>query len=93
MFASAGLNTNSGDLILKVVNRGDKTESLDINLGGIYRKGVCTEISAASPMDENSFTQPDKIAPEVSALPACNGSSCNHAFSPYSVTVLRWSKN
>lgn len=93
LFAAAGLNTNSGDLILKVVNRGDMTECLAINLGGNYREGVCTEISAASPMDENSFTQPDKIAPKVSALPACNGSSCNHAFSPYSVTVLRWSKN
>ena len=95
LFASAGLKKDSGDLILKVVNRGGQPESLDIQLPGLtgkLSKGTCAEVSAASPTDENSFAQPEKISPKVGALPAFSQGS-NHVFPPYSVTVLRWSKN
>ncbi len=94
LFACAGLVKDSGDLILKVVNRGDQPERLDINLSGLagqYAKGVCTELSATSMGDENSFDHPDRIAPKVDELPSFSG-RCKHVFPPYSVTVLRWSK-
>jgi alpha-L-arabinofuranosidase len=96
LFAAAGLRTNSDDLILKVVNRGSQPESVNINLSGLtgkYAKGVCTELCAASPTEENTFAQPEKIAPKLSALPAYSGEGCVHTFPPYSVTVLRWFKN
>jgi len=95
LFAAAGLKKDSGDLILKIVNRGSRSEGLNINLPGLaekYSKGACTELSAESPTDENSFAQPKKISPKVSTLPAFS-QGCNHIFPPYSVTVLRWSKN
>ncbi len=94
LFACAGLVKDSGDLILKVVNRGEKSERLSINLAGLsgtYGKGVCTEMSAKSTTEENSFDQPDRIVPTTNALPAFN-KGMNHVFPPYSVTVLRWSK-
>jgi alpha-L-arabinofuranosidase len=94
LFAAAGIKKGSGDLILKVVNRGGQPESLNINLAGLagkYSEGVCTELSANSPTDENSFAQPAKISPKVSALPFFSGEDRVHVFPPYSVTVLRWS--
>jgi alpha-L-arabinofuranosidase len=94
LFAAAGLTKDSGDLILKVVNRGGQPESVNLQLPGLtgqFSKGTCTEVCAALPTDENSFAQPEKISPKASALPAFNQGS-NHVFPPYSVTVLRWSK-
>ena len=94
LFAAAGLKKDSGDLILKVVNRGSQPESLDIQLPGLtgeFSKGTCTELSAESPTDENSFAQPEKIFPKVSALPEFKPGG-SQLFLPYSVTVLRWSK-
>jgi alpha-L-arabinofuranosidase len=95
LFAAAGLGKASGDLILKVVNRGSQPESLNINLPGLaekYSSGTCTELSAASPSDENSFAQPERISPKITALPAFNQGGI-HVFPSYSVTVLRFSKN
>ncbi len=96
LFAAAGLRKDSGDLILKVVNRSSLPEDVNISLSGLtgkYVKGVCTELSAASPTDENTFVQPEKIVPKTSALSACSGGVCVYTFPPYSVNVLRWSKD
>jgi alpha-L-arabinofuranosidase len=95
LFAAAGLKKDSGDLILKVVNRSSLPEDVNVSLSGLkgkYARGVCTELSAASPTDENTFAQPEKIAPKTSALPPYSGENCLYTFPPYSVTVLRWSK-
>jgi alpha-L-arabinofuranosidase len=93
LFASAG-TTKSGDLIVKVVNRGNQSATLALKLDGAaprYARGQRIELSAASPTDENTFDQPTKIAPKVTPLPAfINGGS--QAFPPCSVTVLRWSR-
>lgn len=94
LFATAGLKKNSGDLILKVVNRSGQAERLNIDMvgaAGRYSKGICTELSAASPTEENTFEQPRKIAPKIGELSAFVGRT-SHVFLPYSVTVLRWLK-
>ncbi|HEX9048891.1 MAG TPA: alpha-L-arabinofuranosidase C-terminal domain-containing protein [Verrucomicrobiae bacterium] len=95
LFASAGLQKRSGDLILKVVNRGAEPESLAINLSGAaakYATGTCAELFADSLTAENSFAQPDKISPKISVLSAYDPENCRHIFPAYSVTVLRWRK-
>lgn len=95
LFATAGLKKDSGDLILKVINRSDEPAKLNINLSGVreqYSKGTCMELSAGSPTDENSFQHPNKISPRTTALPAYK-QGFDHLFPPYSVTVLRWSRN
>jgi alpha-L-arabinofuranosidase len=94
LFAAAGVRKDTGDLILKVVNRGGRPETLNVAFPGLsrkYPKGVSLELSAESPADENSFAQPDKISPKVGALPAL-GEKYVRVLPPYSVTVLRWSK-
>lgn len=94
LFACAGLKKDSGDLILKVVNRSEKPERLTIRLAGLsgkYSRGVCTELFAKSPTDENSFAHPHHISPRVSVMPAfIQGGS--HVFPPFSVSILRWTE-
>lgn len=94
LFASAGVKKDSGDLILKVVNRGGTPETLNLDLAAarsMYRGGTRTVLSASSPTDENTFDQPTKIAPKVDKLPAFSPGSA-YTFPPYSVTVLRWER-
>jgi alpha-L-arabinofuranosidase len=93
LFAIAGLKKDSGDLILKVVNRSDRPESLDLQLSGLsgtISGGTCTELSAASLDAENSFEQPQNIFPKTTRLVA-GDLSAPHIFPAYSATVLRWS--
>ncbi|HBF34071.1 TPA: hypothetical protein DDW35_05865 [Candidatus Sumerlaeota bacterium] len=94
-FAVAGLKKDKGDLILKVVNSSDKAESATVQLEGLQGKlgkGICTTLSAHSLTDENTFDQPKKVAPKTSDLPAY-AVGCTHEFPPYSVTILRWTRN
>ncbi|HWY32647.1 MAG TPA: hypothetical protein VNX46_17920, partial [Candidatus Acidoferrum sp.] len=95
LFAAAGLKKDSGDLILKVVNRGSLPENSNIHLSGLaekYSSGTCTELSADLLTDENSFAQPQRIFPKSSPLPAFQEGN-SHVFPPYSITVLRWTRN
>jgi alpha-L-arabinofuranosidase len=93
LFAAAGLKTDSGDLILKVVNRGAQPEILNIDLSGStaeFPRGIRAELSAKSAIEENSFEEPNKISPKVSSLPGLRQNN-GYVFPPYSVTILRWS--
>jgi alpha-L-arabinofuranosidase len=95
LFAVAGLKKPSGDLILKVVNRDSQPQSVNLRLVGLagkFSRGVSTTLAGASLTDENTFAEPGKISPRISALPAFEPGG-NYTFAPYSVTVLRWSKN
>ena len=95
LFAVAGLKQPSGDLILKVVNRDSQPQSVNLRLAGLagkFSRGVSTTLAGASLTDENTFDEPEKISPKISALPAFEPGG-SYTFAPYSVTVLRWSKN
>ena len=94
LFAAAGLKQDSGELILKVVNRSPEAATMEIRLvggKGSYRRGVGTELSDAAPGAENSFENPHNVYPQISRLPALD-SETPHTFAPYSATVLRWEK-
>jgi alpha-L-arabinofuranosidase len=94
LFAAAGLKRDSGDLILKVVNRSAEPITANIDLigaAGKYRQVKSTELHADDPNAENTFEQPKKIAPKVGTLTGLSQGG-SHEFRPYSVTVLRWSK-
>jgi alpha-L-arabinofuranosidase len=92
LFAVAGLKKDTGDVILKVVNRGAEPISTNIDLVGRaekYQHVKSTELFASDLSAENTFEQPNKIAPQVHTK-TVDG---RHVFRPYSVTVLRWSKH
>lgn len=95
LFAVAGLKRPSGDLILKIVNRDSQPRSVNLRLAGLagkFSRGVSTTLAGASLTDENTFDEPGKISPSIGKLPAFHPGD-SYTFAPYSVTVLRWSKD
>jgi alpha-L-arabinofuranosidase len=91
LFASAGIDDATGELVLKVVNRSDKPISTPLHLTGTTAgTGPIQALTLAgkSPTEENNFDNPDRlkiVASQLDALPADG----TYAFPPYSLTVLR----
>jgi len=77
------------DLILKVVNGGERAMSTLVDLGGsIASRGTQTVLTGPDLYAENSFANPEFIAPKKSVFEAA-GSSFIVRFEPRSVTILR----
>ncbi len=91
MYAVAGLSQATGEVILKVVNAAGAPAETEIELGGatsVARKARAVVLTSASPDDENSFAEPQKVAPREETI-ANAGPAFRHTFPAYSVTVLR----
>jgi alpha-L-arabinofuranosidase len=90
LYASATQDEPAGDIILKVVNPGDASQSVPVNLVGA--KSVAPQaletVLSGQPDDENSMPQ-QPLAPVVSTLDHI-GASFNCDFAPHSLTVLRF---
>lgn len=91
LFASATRDRKSGELILKVVNGGDTPAAVDIALAGTLPAGAAARVitlTGASRTDENSFAQPDRVAPrEETVAPAAP--VFTRTFPAWSLSVLR----
>ena len=90
-FWSASLDTTSGknDVLLKVANKSDTPEAVNITLSGAGRidpAGHSMTLTGA-PEDENSLANPTKVVPSTGAFAA--GTNFQYRFPAYSVTVLR----
>jgi alpha-N-arabinofuranosidase len=88
---SASIDTNSGenDILLKVVNKSAKSESVDIILKGVDKvdpAGHCTTLTGALDA-ESSLANPNKIVPATGTFTA--GDSFNYTFWDNSISVLR----
>lgn len=91
LFASASLVRDSGEVILKVVNAAEIEQSVAVDLKGCDR-AVATEaivLTSASPTDENTLDEPDKVAPRVLEV-KIEGPHFQHPFPANSVTILRF---
>ena len=90
LYAVSGVDAN-GDIVLKVVNVSDRAQNIKVSLNGagnIGSEGLATVLTAESPMHENSYKQPKKVAPvkkKVSGL----GKAFIYSFDKNSVTILR----
>jgi alpha-L-arabinofuranosidase len=91
LVASATRDSQSGDIIVKVVNVADRPMATDIAVrGGNQLRGTAQAIvlTSASPTDENSLSQPLKVAPQTESL-TLQGATMHETFPGNSVTVLR----
>jgi alpha-L-arabinofuranosidase len=91
LYAVAGLQQNSHDIILKAVNVGAEPLDTRVTLAGakkIARDAKALTLTSASLDDENSFDAPAKIAPKESAVQIA-GPEFQYSFPPRSVTILR----
>ncbi len=81
LFASAVLDKNTGEYIIKVANTGDEAQQLDIQLAGMKKKEALTSgrvitLHADDPIAENSLDNPAKVVPVESPI-TVSGQSLN----------------
>lgn len=90
-FANAGIDADTGELVVKMINA--KTDSVNVKLdlrgfGKIRPKAKVITLSGDNPEDENSLDEPMKIAPVESSFDGA-ASEFIYPAKPWSVTVLR----
>lgn len=93
LFAAAGRSEkgSKGEFIVSVVNVSPEPCDAEIRFSGASGLGKSAKawtMSSASPDDENTFANPDKIAPRSKSLKV-GGAGLRHVFEPNSVTVMR----
>ncbi len=89
IFAVAGRDAASGDVILKIVNTGSQPREAILELGAFApATGHATVLTSGSLEDVNSFRQPRNIAPREEPF-ACSGDGVRRTLAPNSFTVLR----
>jgi alpha-L-arabinofuranosidase len=91
LYASASRVRDTGEVILKVVNTSKSELSTDIKLSGVRSVQGPTQaivLTSENPTDENSLTEPTKVAPVTKTIDV-SGPSFSHAFPGNSVTILR----
>jgi alpha-L-arabinofuranosidase len=83
-------DSKSGDVILKVVNTAASAQTLRVEFKGARRaagKAVRTVLTAASPSESNSFTNPKAVAPQTSEISIGSPFDCESPAN--SLTVVR----
>lgn len=91
LYASAVLDKQSGEIILKMVNNNETTETVDMSLEGISAVSSTASIAVLSAMQPdavNSFDSPENIAPESQSV-AVSGTSFKLEIAPRSLSVIR----
>ena len=91
LFASAALDSRTGEVVLKVVNATPSPRDVRINLAGAKntrKPGRALVLASADLKAENSFEQPSKVAPVEQKL-TVSSSEFAYTFAPNSLTVLR----
>lgn len=90
LYIAPSVVSATGDVIIKVVNRSEKSVSAEMILAGLGRgrvSGTATILTSDSLSDGNSISEPRKVAPFTEKFSA--GRKFTYTFRPISVTVLR----
>jgi alpha-L-arabinofuranosidase len=91
LYASAVIDKNTGDLIIKIVNPSAAPINKSILLEGIKKlpaKGLLTVLQGGEPANVNSFNQPNNVAPVETTI-ALKGKQLEFIAAPYSFSVIR----
>ncbi len=90
LFALAGRDDTTGELVLKVINVAEKPVAASLRLEGVRVTGMgaVTVLRAASLDDNNSLDEPLKVAPQTQRV-RLEGDELEWRFPARSLTVLR----
>jgi alpha-L-arabinofuranosidase len=91
LYACSALDKNTGDIIVKLVNTASDSTEIELVLDGATNPGPdakASTLTSASPMDENSLSEPEKVSPK-SATIRFSGNVIKHPLPGNSFTVLR----
>lgn len=90
LYVAPSVETSTGDIIIKVVNRSEEAVDAEFALNG-FRSGKAAGkalvLTSDDLWDGNSIDEPHKIVPREEGFSA--GRRFNYSFAPISVTVLR----
>ena len=90
LYVTASRDLKSGEIILKVVSNTPRPIAANVKIEGVQqvaRQGTMIAL-AGKLTDENSLTEPKKVAPVTSSFKGVS-TSFQHTFPPCSLTVLR----
>ncbi|CAN5655842.1 alpha-L-arabinofuranosidase C-terminal domain-containing protein [soil metagenome] len=91
LYASAVIDNNTKDIIIKIVNASGMAQSKTIQLDGVKKlqsKGLLTVLKGEEPGNMNSFNQPKNVAPVESEI-SIKGKKIAFVAAPYSFSVIR----
>ena len=90
LFASAVKDSNSKEVIVKLVNTSATAQEVNVDLKGtkLQAKGTIITLTSPNLQDENSFANPKKISPTENGF-NLKGDKAQTSLPPYSVTVLK----
>jgi alpha-N-arabinofuranosidase len=91
VFFDATRDSQTGTIYLKVVNRAGTPQPVKVEISGlsaVEATGQAITLSASSPDDTNSITEPTKIVPITTNVDGL-GENFTRTFPPYSITVLQ----
>ena len=91
LYASATVDRNTNELILKLINVSGKVQTKDIVVTGVKKldtNAQLTVLKADELSEVNSFSQPQKVTPTGQSI-KLKGNKISLPLSPYSFTVVR----
>jgi alpha-N-arabinofuranosidase len=91
LFFNATRDSKNGTIYLKVVNSAGTPQSIQVETSGlssIESKGQTVAMSASSPDDTNSITEPAKIVPVTTKVEGLS-KNFKYTFPAYSITILQ----
>ena len=90
LFAVAGKDLRSGELVLEAVNAASEPRSAKINFAGLTKVlgPASLTVLTGDPEDENSLGQIPKVAPRAGMI-SPETPQFEHVFPPNSITVMR----
>jgi alpha-L-arabinofuranosidase len=92
LIMSAAIDSTSGDIILKIVNASAKAIKAQIDLKeakNLSGTGAATVLTSASPLDENTLEEPERVYPKTEDV-KLSGTSYKRTFPGNSLTVIRF---
>ncbi len=95
LFAVAGMDRASGDLIFKAINTAAESASVSLEISGteaaasVKGPAAVTVLTASSLTENNSLDAPFKVTPQTGTLDVA-GPQCNLELKPCSLTVVRF---
>jgi alpha-L-arabinofuranosidase len=91
VFYSATRDTKRGEIIVKIVNRADTAQPVQVNITGvksIAAKGTAIVLQAAKRSETNTLKEPRRILPVTEKINGL-GTSFTRSYPPCSITILR----
>lgn len=91
IYASAVIDKNTNELIIKIVNTANASQTVNLNLDGrkkLNTKGTVDVLENSNLLETNSLEKPKAIAPITTPL-TIKGKKINTVLKPYSFNVIK----